>query len=85
MADRTRAASGGVVGAALAAALLALLAGCVSAEELRQADEDRCAGYGFARGTPPFANCLQQESLARRYGWTSPWGPNYPYPYPPRW
>lgn len=81
MADRTRAAAGGSIGTAFAVA--ALLAGCVSAEDLRLADEDRCAGYGFQRGTPQFAICLQQEDLARRYGWTPQWGPYYPYP--PHW
>ncbi|HUK60112.1 MAG TPA: hypothetical protein VLV50_12850 [Stellaceae bacterium] len=66
-------------------ALLAIaLAGCVSAEELRQADEARCAGYGFQLGTPDFAACLQREDLARRYTppgfWAAP-PPWPPWPY----
>lgn len=52
---------------ALALTALAALAGCVSDAELRQQDEARCAGYGFKPGTDAFANCLQQENLARRY------------------
>jgi hypothetical protein len=59
----------------LPALLLAALAGCVSPEELRQADEAQCAGYGFQSGTPDFAACLQRESLARRYPPPPVWGP----------
>jgi hypothetical protein len=64
--------------------LVALLAGCVSPEELRAHDEAVCAGYGFRLGTDDFATCLQRESLARRYAsppvyywpnWTPPWRP----------
>jgi hypothetical protein len=51
----------------LAMCALALAASCVSPEELRREDEARCAGYGFKPGTNDFANCLQRESLARRY------------------
>ena len=43
------------------------LAACVTPEELRREDETRCSGFGFHPGTDAFANCLQQESLARRY------------------
>jgi hypothetical protein len=66
------------------AALLPLLGGCVSAEELRRQDEATCTGYGFHVGTNQFAECLQRESLARRYAapplpygpyWGPPWGP----------
>ena len=41
------------------------LAACTSAEELRQADARACQSYGFAPGTPAFANCLQRENLTR--------------------
>lgn len=43
------------------------LASCVSPEELRHRDEATCAGYGFHPSTDGFANCVQKESLARRY------------------
>lgn len=69
--------------------VLALAVSCVSPEELRRADEARCAGYGFKPGTNDFANCLQGESLARRYvirpapppaywGYWGYWGPYWP-------
>ena len=70
----------------LAMCALALAASCVSPEELRREDEARCAGYGFKPGTNDFANCLQRESLARRYAippappplcWGY-WGPYWP-------
>ena len=77
------------VGFALAVCALAL-ASCVSPEELRHEDEATCAGFGFHPGTDAFANCLQKESLARRY-WAAPlppcwgwgywgagWGPYWP-------
>ena len=59
-----------------ACALALSLASCVSPEELRREDEATCTGYGFHPGTDAFANCLQQESLARRY---------YTLPPPPYW
>jgi len=50
------------------------LAGCVTPEEIRAADEASCAGYGFQPATPEFARCLQQENLARRYFYNyDPW------------
>jgi hypothetical protein len=61
----------------LAMCALALAASCVSPEELRREDEARCAGYGFKPGTNDFANCLQRESLARRYATPPP--PPAPY------
>jgi len=60
---------------AFAGCALVLAGSCVSPEELRREDEARCAGYGFQTGTPEFANCLQQENLARLY--TTP--PPEPY------
>ena len=64
--------------------VLALVAACVSPEELRRQDEATCAGYGFHPGTDAFSACLQQESLARRYltsptpYWGGFWGPYWP-------
>jgi hypothetical protein len=78
-----------IVHCVLLLALLLALAACVSPQELRQRDEATCVGYGFHRGTPDFAACLQRESLARRYGglWYGPptvgwYGPPGWYPYP---
>jgi hypothetical protein len=50
------------------------LAACAAPEELRRKDEAACTSYGFARGTPDFAACLQRESLARRDGDTAGFG-----------
>ena len=47
------------------------LAACASPEEQRQADAAACQSYGFAQGTPDFANCMQREQLARSYGSSS--------------
>jgi hypothetical protein len=69
--------------AATALLLLLALAGCVSAEEIRQQDARQCAGYGFKPDSDAFAACLQRENLSRRYYWTAdPW---YYYPGPPGW
>ena len=71
-------------------AVLLALAGCVSEAELRAQDEAQCASYGFERGTPAFAGCIQQETLARRYilnsydaGYGPFWGPGQPFWYAP--
>jgi hypothetical protein len=69
---------------ALLGTVLASLAACVSAEQIRAEDEATCAGYGFQRGTPEFASCLQQESLARRYS-PALYGPPYLGPERPFW
>jgi hypothetical protein len=61
--------------------MLGALAACTTPEQLRQADEQRCQGYGFKGGTDAFSQCLQQESIARRYGW---W-PGFPSPTPWRY
>jgi hypothetical protein len=53
--------------AGLHLAVLAGLAACATPEELHAEDEARCAGYGFQRGTIEFANCMQRESILRRY------------------
>jgi hypothetical protein len=83
-------------GLARAAALLLVvtLAACESEAEMRAQDETTCAGYGFKAGTTEYGNCLQRESLARRYGtpqpgWYGPggggaFGPGW-YPPPPGW
>lgn len=47
-------------------ALLLLLAGCMTAEEQRAADEDKCRSYGFTRRNDAFAECMQRLDLARR-------------------
>jgi hypothetical protein len=77
--SRTRAIS------ALFAAVLTGLAGCVSPEEMRAEDEATCVGYGFQRGTPDFAACLQREALARRYYAPGLYGPPYLGPERPWW
>ena len=51
--------------AALAVTALAL-AGCQTAAEMRAADENKCASYGFRSGTDAFAECLQRIDLDRR-------------------
>jgi len=35
-------------------------------------NEAACTGYGFKAGTNEFGNCLQRESLARRYAHAPP-------------
>jgi hypothetical protein len=58
----------------------ALLAGCVSAEEQRARDEDKCRSYGFTKRNDAFAACLQRIDIARQqnlqandyYGWYGP-------------
>jgi hypothetical protein len=52
----------------LCAGLVALLASCATEEDFRRADEAACTSYGFKQGTDAFAECLQRETLARRYG-----------------
>lgn len=49
--------------------LLALLplaaAGCVSAEDQRAADQNKCASFGFQPGTDAFANCMMKQNAQR--------------------
>ncbi len=55
---------------------VAVLGGCAGlehrakmnwdAEYRRTQFENRCANYGYTRGTPSFAVCIQAETLARR-------------------
>ena len=42
------------------------ITGCQTAEEVRMADENRCASYGFRPRTDAFAECLQRIDLDRR-------------------
>jgi hypothetical protein len=42
-----------------------LLAGCVSPEEQRAMDQQKCAGYGFQPETVAFANCMMSTSQQR--------------------
>ncbi|MBY5358140.1 hypothetical protein HFO94_32370 [Rhizobium leguminosarum] len=50
------------------ATIVAGLSACqtMTPEERRAADEQRCLGYGFRRGTDGFATCLQRIDLDRR-------------------
>jgi hypothetical protein len=51
----------------LPAAMLALLlSGCLTPEQRRAADEERCRSYGFTKRNDAFAECLQRIDLARR-------------------
>ncbi|WP_425287446.1 hypothetical protein [Paramesorhizobium deserti] len=42
-----------------------MLAGCVSPEEQRAMDQDKCSSFGFAQGTDAFANCMMQQDSQR--------------------
>lgn len=41
------------------------LAGCVSSEEQRSMDQDKCSSFGFEQGTTAFANCMMKQSAQR--------------------
>ena len=56
----------------MSAISLSVLAGCVSAAEIRARDASVCGNYGFHEGTSEFAACLQRENLARQFLYTSP-------------
>ncbi|MBT1160123.1 hypothetical protein J1C56_31835 [Aminobacter anthyllidis] len=43
-----------------------VLAGCVSSEEQRARDEEKCRSYGFTKRNDAFAECLQRIELDRR-------------------
>jgi len=47
-------------------ALTVLLAGCMTAEQQRAADEERCRSYGFNKRNDAFAECMQRLDLDRR-------------------
>lgn len=51
--------------ALIAVGMAALCSGCMTAEQQRAADEDKCRGYGFRARTDAFAECLQRIDLAR--------------------
>jgi hypothetical protein len=54
------------IGRIFAIGMLALLLGaCASTAELRAADEVRCRGYGFRKGTDAFSKCLLDIDLNR--------------------
>lgn len=44
----------------------AVVAGCVSSEEQRARDEEKCRSYGFTKRNDAFAECLQRIELDRR-------------------
>ncbi|CAI2936335.1 hypothetical protein [Aminobacter niigataensis] len=44
----------------------AVVAGCVSSEEQRARDEEKCRTYGFTKRNDAFAECLQRIELDRR-------------------
>ena len=50
-------------------ALAVLLAGCMTAEQRRAADEERCRSYGFRNRNDAFAECMQRLDLDRRARW----------------
>lgn len=49
-----------------ALALTVLLAGCMTAEQRKAADEERCRSYGFKQRNDAFAQCMQRIDMARR-------------------
>ena len=44
-------------------ALTVLLSGCLTPEEQRAADEQRCRDYGFKKRNDAFAECMQRLDL----------------------
>ncbi|MCA2410574.1 hypothetical protein GYN07_03805 [Rhizobium leguminosarum bv. viciae 248] len=78
------------------ATIAAGLSACqtMTPEERRAADEQRCLGYGFRRGTDGVATCLQRIDLDRRAESRAQsaelmndmaWDLNGPYIYGNRW
>lgn len=47
-------------------ALTVLLSGCLTPEQQRAADEERCRNYGFKHRNDAFAECMQRIDLARQ-------------------
>lgn len=41
------------------------IAGCVSAEDQRAMDQDKCASYGYQQGTNRFADCMMERDQQR--------------------
>lgn len=48
------------------AALAVFLSGCMTPEQRRAADEERCRSYGFKTRNDAFAECMQRLDLDRR-------------------
>ncbi len=57
--------------------IIILLSGCISVEEraelklkkereLIDADNNKCVGYGFTKGTNQYANCMMQLDISRK-------------------
>ena len=46
--------------------LAVILAGCVTPEQQRAADEAKCRSYGFKTRNDAFAACMQRIDLDRR-------------------
>lgn len=52
---------------AFSTVVLALaLSGCMTADQRKTADEERCRGYGFTKRNDAFAGCMQRIDMARR-------------------
>jgi len=51
------------------AVLASVISGCVTPQDVHQANERQCLSYGFRQATNDFAQCMQRESLAERYSW----------------
>lgn len=49
-----------------ALALAVLLSGCMTPEQQRAADEEKCRSYGFKKRNDAFAECMQRLDLDRR-------------------
>ncbi|MGH6858823.1 MAG: hypothetical protein ACRECY_01120 [Phyllobacterium sp.] len=49
----------------LAALAPLALAGCVSTEDQRAADQNKCASYGYGPGTDAFADCMMTQDRQR--------------------
>lgn len=49
-----------------AMALAVLLSGCMTPEQQRAADEEKCRSYGFKKRNDAFAECMQRLDLDRR-------------------
>lgn len=41
------------------------IAGCVSSEDQRAMDQDKCASYGYRQGTDRFADCMMDQDQQR--------------------
>lgn len=41
------------------------VAGCVSAEDQRAMDQEKCSSFGFQPGTDSFAKCMMKQSAQR--------------------